>query len=141
MKRNKRLLGIALIGIMLMTGCGKSKINDLPKNAVPITMDTFVNNKDSDDTYGAIKYNGREYIGYGVQGKAIEEHMISECFGYGAEDSNERYYSLVDTDDYIANYYINGEMMQFNFYRATDTIVKEIYTPDYITSLEYDIWE
>lgn len=47
----------------------------------------------------------------------------------------------LDTEDYIANYYVNGEMMQFEFYRAADTIGKEIYIPEYINSLEYEIWK
>lgn len=46
----------------------------------------------------------------------------------------------LDTEDYIANYYVNGEMMQFEFYRAADTIGKK-YMPEYINSLEYEIWK
>ena len=47
----------------------------------------------------------------------------------------------LDTEDYIANYYVNGEMMQFCFYRAADTIGKGIYTSDYINDLECEIWK
>ncbi len=91
--------------------------------------------------HALITYNDRGYILYSVQGARIKETMISKCFGYGAKDSNERYYALVDINDYIASYYISGEMMQFDFYRAVDTIGKEIYTPPYIKSLAYDIWQ
>ena len=37
----------------------------------------------------------------------------------------------LDAEDYIANYYVSDEMMQFEFYRAADTIGKEIYTRVY----------
>lgn len=141
MKNFKSLYRIALVGMVLMTGCSNDKINDLPKNAVPIEYIIFVDQNVPDSEYALIKHNGREYISYGIQGDTIKESIILECFGYGATDDNERYYSLVDTDDYIASYYLNGEMMQFDFYRAVDTIGKEIYTPNYIENLEYDIWK
>ncbi|WP_054742639.1 hypothetical protein [Cellulosilyticum ruminicola] len=141
MKNLKGLLGIALLGIVLINGCGNSKINRLPHNAVSIEKSIFVNKNDFSDEYASVIYNGREYVFYGVQSKSMKENVIRECFGYDAKDKNVRYYSLIDTEDYIADYCVNGEMMQFGFYRAVDTIGKTIYTPAYISGLEYEIWK
>ena len=141
MKIKKQVMEMILLGTMFMTGCGASKIEDLPEEAVPIEVGTFSKSIASQTEYVSIQYNNREYVPYGMQKGRIEEEMIKECFGHDVQDTNGRYYSLADTDDYIASYNIYAEMDQFSFYRAVDTMGKEIYTPDYVDSLGYDIWE
>lgn len=39
------------------------------------------------------------------------------------------------------NYYVNGMMEQPDFYRAIDTVGVDVHTPNYIESLDYDIWK
>jgi len=46
----------------------------------------------------------------------------------------------VHNDDYIVSR-DNGWMSQPMFYRAVDTKGKDVYTPDYIDSLDYEYWK
>lgn len=43
--------------------------------------------------------------------------MIGECIAYEEDDDNQRYYEVIGTEDFIADYYVNGEMEQINFMR------------------------
>lgn len=132
---------LLLVCILLLGGCGKSVIYDLPDGVQEIETCDYTNPDDPEDGYRAIIYEGRTYVFYGTQGKTIKDSMIEKCIGYTDGDTNSRVYTLVGTDDYIADYYVNGEMEQFHFSRAVDTIGKEIETPDYITGLDYDLWK
>ena len=125
----------------MFTGCRTGKIYRLPDNISELKTGTYINPDDKEDSYLTIIYNGREYAAYGVQGKTIKDSMIDKCIGYIDGDTNSRVYSLVDTKDYIADYYVNGVMEQVGFLRAIDTIGKSVDTPDYIDDLEYDIWK
>jgi hypothetical protein len=42
--------------------------------------------------------------------------------------------------DFIASYYVDGEMEQFDFWRSVDTIGQEIEVPDFMDDLGYEIW-
>ena len=131
---------MTLASALLLAGCGNS-VYDLPEGAPAIETRTYVNEKDTEDTYVAIMYDGREYVFYGTIGRRMHTKEIAACVGYTGGDTNERIFALSDTDDYIMQKYMNGMMEQPGFYRAVDTLGKEIYTPDYIDSLDYELWE
>lgn len=138
----KRLFAVLLlICVLMLGGCGKSVIYDMPDGVQEIETCDYKNPDDPEDGYCAIEYNGRIYAPYGTQGKTIKDSMIEKCIGYTDGDTNCRVYTLSGTDDYIADYYVNGEMEQFHFSRAVDTVGKEIETPDYIISLDYELWK
>lgn len=67
--------------------------------------------------------------------------MIGECIAYDSKDDTDRFYRVVGTEDYIAEYLVGAVMEQFAFLRAQDTMGKYIDTPDFIAPLGYDIWE
>ena len=142
----KRLLLGAVIGlaVFMMCGCGNGINYELPDEPIKFRTQTFVSPVDKNDTYSAIKYNDRLYIPYGTISRSLKVEDVGECLGYivqdGVEDKNARIYKLAETGDYIVEIYINGEMDQPVFYRAEDTIGKNIDTPSYIDSLNYDIW-
>jgi hypothetical protein len=49
-------------------------------------------------------------------------------------------YEVNGNNDFIASYYVDSEMEQFNFLRSVATIGKEIDVPDFIDDLGYKIW-
>ena len=135
----------ALLGAMLiLTGCGNGINYDLPDDPIKFETQRYVSPKDNDDGYQIIEYGGRLYIPYGTISRSLKVEDVGECLGYivqdGVEDKNARIYKLAETGDYIVEIYINGEMDQPVFYRAEDTIGKDLHDPDYIESLDYDIW-
>ena len=135
-----------LISCILLGGCSAiSPINyDITNNSKVITLDDYdiyVNPNDSEDIYEVVTIDNRDYILYGTQGKIITGDMIGECIAYDSRDNAERFYKVVGTNDYIAEYYAAGEMAQFGFLRAKDTMGKDIDTPDFIDDLDYDIWK
>lgn len=132
---------ILLLSILVLGGCGKGIIYDTPKDFKQIETCDYTSPTDPDDGYIAVIYNDRLYVPYGTQGKTIKGKMIKSCVGYTGDDTNARVYTLNDTDDFIAEYYINGEMMQFMFLRAADTLGEDIKVPDYIDSLDCDLWK
>ena len=139
MKRIITLLTAALLIASMLCACAPEP---LPEDAAEFTMIEYVNPDDPEDGYaGVIVYNGREYVLYGVQGKTVRLDKLGECIGYCDGDTNARVYSINETSDYLAEFYVNGMMEQVTFLRALDTAGEEIYTPDYIDSLGYELWE
>ena len=135
-----------LISCILLGGCSAiSSVNqDITDNSKAITIDdnhVYVNPNDPEDGYQVVTVNNRDYILFGTQGKTITGDMIGECIAYDSEDNARRYYRVVGTDDYIAEYYVVGVMEQFVFLRAIDTMDKDIDTPNFIDDLDYDIWK
>lgn len=135
----------ALLGTMfLLTGCGNGINYDLPDDPVKFETQSYVSPKDKDDGYQIIEYSGRRFIPYGTIHRSLKGGDVGDCLGYivqdGVEDKNARIYQLTETDNYLTEIFINGEMQQPIFYRAEDTIGKNIDTPDYILSLDYDLW-
>ena len=124
----------------LLAGCGDGAYA-LPADAPRLEQATYVNENDKEDTYNAIIYDGREYVCYGTIGKHFRDKEVEACVGYTGSDTNERVCTLRATNDYIMQTYINGIMDQPMFYRAADTLGKEIYTPGFIESLDYELWQ
>ncbi|WP_303787894.1 hypothetical protein [Ruminococcus flavefaciens] len=141
-------LGVLLISAtLMMCGCqrGSYGINyELPDEPIKFSTQTFVSPVDKNDTYSAIKYNDRLYIPYGTLDKTLKGDDVGACLGYivqdGVEDKGARIYLLTATDDYLAEIFINAGMQQPIFFRAEDTIGKNIDTPSYIHSLNYGVW-
>ncbi len=137
----KKTYCIPALCCLLLTGCGSSKLYDKPEDFPELQTGTYVNPNDPEDTYKTVLYGDREYVFYGTQGKTVRDSMIAACAGYLGGDTDDRVYTLTDTEDYIAEYYVSGIMEQVGFFRASDTIGQNIDTPDYIDSFDYDIWK
>lgn len=143
-------LGVLLISAtLMMCGCqrGSYGINyELPDEPIKFSTQTFVSPVDKNDTYSAIKYNDRLYIPYGTLDKTLKGDDVGECLGYivqdGVADKNTRVYVLTADKDvnYLAEINTEGFMDQPIFFRAEDTIGKNIDTPSYIHSLNYCVW-
>ncbi len=132
---------------MFLSGCGKKIDCDLPSDPVAFNMSQFVNPADKEDTYLSIEFNGRTYVPYGTVEKSINGDDVGKCLGYTVQDGQKmedsRLFLLNDDPDtnYLVEIDIYGEMSQPIFYRAADTAGKDVFTPDFIGSLDYDYWK
>ncbi len=140
----KTMIGFVLFGCMLLCGCG-SKVNwDIADNAIEIgdtNKNEYVSPYDKEDAYIYVEINGVMYLPYGVQGERITGDMIGACIAYEVDDDNQRYFKVNGSDEFIADYYVGGEMEQVRFLRKADTIGKDIEIPDFIDDLGYEIWK
>ena len=125
---------------LLLAGCGEG-VYALPEDAPRIEQSTYVNEKDKDDTYQSLNVGGREYVFYGGAKESVKDADVRACAGYTDDEKKERVYSLAGTGDYIMLRYINGWMDEPAFYRAEDTIGKDIYTPPFIRCFEFKLWD
>jgi hypothetical protein len=140
----KKVLIGGLIGVcVILGGCGNLVNYDIADDAIAISdrnENTYLNPNDSEDSYSYVEIDGVKYIPYGTQGKTITNKEVGACIAYSETDSNDRFYEVNGNHDFIANYYVNGEMEQFDFWRSVDTIGKEIDVPDFVDDLGYEIW-
>lgn len=132
---------------LILAGCGSHKIDySLPDNPIVFNMRTFVNPVDSDDTYLSIEYNGRTYIPFGTLDGIVPESEMGDCLGYVVQDGikmeDVRIFLLTADPDanYLGQFETEGVMNQPDFFRAIDTVGKDITTPAYIDDLEYKFW-
>jgi hypothetical protein len=143
-QRLKNILIGGVIGVsVILSGCGNSVNYDIPDDAIAISDEnenTYVNPNDSDDSYGYVEIDGVIYLPYGTQGKTITGKEVGSCIAYSGTDSNNRFYKVNGNNDFIASYYVGGEMEQFDFWRSVDTIGEEIDIPDFIDDMGYEIW-
>lgn len=144
MKKEKRfaVLIASSLTALFLCGCGISW--DITENSEKIAdpnMNEFVNPDNPEDRYVYVETGGRRYLLFGIQNKTLNDKQIGECIAYSEKDSNLRYYDVIGYDDFIAGFYVNGEMEQVHFLRDTETIGKDIVIPDFIDEFEYDIWK
>jgi hypothetical protein len=143
------LLKIACIagviaGCVMMGGCANWAYDAIPDDAVAISdrnETTWGDPNDSEASYSCVEIEGVQYLPYGTQGKTLTSQDIGACIAYSEADSNERFYEVKGTKDFIANYYVGGEMEQLDFWRRADTIGQEIAVPDFIEDLGYALWK
>lgn len=137
------ILLICLLGINLF----KVKYPELNDNAIIFNMGEYIDENDDYNSYVSIEYKGRTYIPYGTLKSSIKTKDINECIGYIIQDEdnkNSRVYTLTEDENnnYLMLYDIETDLMnQPDFYRAIDTKDKEISTPSYIKSLDYNSWK
>lgn len=131
----------AILFASLFSGCSLfnayAGIPGLPDNATSYEM----YEADSVDMM-LIDVGGRTYAPYGTLKGRFKDDYVRDCLGYVDDDKNTRVYSLSEDpyDDYIVMINTKGVMEQPQFWRAFDTYDEDIFTPEYIDSLEYEEW-
>ena len=135
---------------ILLPGCSNNVFPPLPDDVPAIPFgESIYSDEEKDDGYLTIEYNGRVYAPYGTISRSVRAKDVDECIGYlyreeFKDDRSIRLYTLVrDTKrDYIMEKTDGFVLMdQPIFWRAVDTRGKDIYTPDFIYSLDYDLWK
>ncbi len=136
-----RITGIILLCTFIFAGC-RMKGYDSGSWALPSNSVSYDKRDGNETDMMYITVGDRSYMPYGTAGKRINEDMIRECLGYTDGDRNARIYTLSNDpyDNYLMLYNVSGIMEQPDFWRASDTMGKSVFTPDFINSLGYDAW-
>ena len=136
------ILAAVTSAALMLTGCGDG-VYALPEGAPHIEQTTYVNKNDPEDKYIGLMYGGREYVLYGHLNGKFSDSEVRACVGYADDDDDrhERVCTIKDTDDYIMLRYVGIFKDEPAFYRAEDTLGKDIYTPGYIGCNEPQLWE
>ena len=132
----------ALTVSFLFSGCSAimdlgAKAPDMQPNAQSFKM------YDSDQMNSMlIDVNGRTYAPYGVVKNFMSKSSLRECIGYVDDDKNCRIYTLNEDpfDNYLIQKSVNGFMDPDMFWRDISTIEEDVFTPEYIESLNYEEW-
>ena len=146
MKNNNTIVALAILLILILAGCGSRIDYSLPADPIEFNTGTFVNPADPDDDYISIEYNGRTYITYGTINGIVPKDEMGDCLGYIVQDGvkmeTSRIFLLAGVPDanYLGRFETEGVMSQPDFFRAIDTVGKDITTPAYIDDLGYDFW-
>ena len=143
----KRLLSLLLAAALLLAlaGCGTPINYELPEEPTEFRTAEFVNPDDPEDGCLAIEYNGRTYVPYGTG--SVGGKDVGPCLGYIVQDgevrNGDRIFPLTTDPDgnYLAELTYQGFMDQPIFYRAVDTRGRDIDTPRFIDSLDYEFWK
>lgn len=144
------LILLTITAALAAAGCANRSFPPLPDNAPAICYgESIYSDEDMEDGYITIEYNGRVYAPYGTVARSVRSKDVYECVGYlyredYEDDRSIRLYTLIRDPD--RNYIMDKSdgfviMEQPIFWRALDTRGKDIYTPDFIQSLDYALWE
>ena len=90
-----------------------------------------------------MKSGERDYIFYSGQTGSIDESVLVTCFARSSDDPGEFFYTLKDTEDYIAScrFDVDNTVEVFCILRAADTAGMDIYTPPYIPVSYIEPWK
>lgn len=132
----------AIVLTGMFSGCARilshfGKELALPDNA----QEFFYEERDSINMV-FMEVNGRTYAPYGSLRGTMRNDSIRECLGYVDGDKNTRVYTLYEDpyDNYILVKNVNGIMDEDRFWRDFSTYGEDIFTPEYIKSMEYEEW-
>ena len=134
---------ICCIMSLFISWCGTNY--PLSENPTEFNTLEFINPVDEEDAYISIEYGWRIYVPYGSS--RITKKDIDKCIWYIVQDwviMNDTMVCLLSEDidnNYLAEIDTIGFMSQPIFLRAIDTAWKDIFTPKYIESLDYEFWK
>ena len=143
--RKKAIFLFTILTTLIISWCGKDL--KLVDNPIEFNTSTFINPSNEEDTYSAIEYKGKTYIFYWTLEWTMKNSEISECIWYIVQDwvkIEDTLVCLLNQDmqnNYLAEIDTVGFMSQPVFLRAIDTAWKDIPTPKFIDSLDYEFWQ
>ena len=134
---------ICCIMYLFISCCGTDY--SLSENPIEFSTSEFVNPANEKDAYLSVEYEWRIYIPYGSS--RITKKDVDKCVWYIVQDwvkIDDTVVCLLSEDienDYLVEIDTVGFMSQPIFLRAIDTVWKDIFTPKYIESLDYEFWK
>lgn len=139
-----KLTAIVLCGAILLSGCSRIKNPGARDNNFDLPDNPAVFTEVFDENMSAMSVTvyGRTYTDFGDLKDNKSEYHLRDCLGYVENSEATRIYTLSDDpyDNYIVIKNINSLTGFTRFYRANDTINRDIYTPPYIASLGFECW-
>ncbi len=110
--------------------------------ALPDNAQEFVTVEHDSSSLESMEVNGRTYEPYGELRGMMHNDSIRECLGYVDGDRQTRVYTLYEDpyDNYILVRDVNSNSHNYVYWRDMSTYGEDIFTPEYICSLEYEDW-
>ena len=139
-----RTIAIVLGAAIIFTGCKPQKNMGNKNNNfdLPANPEIFKYVYDDSCSEMSVDFNGRHYVDYGYISDEYKDYSIRECLGHLEDYENRRVYTLAEDpyDNYILVKNIYSYSGDTRFFRATDTMRQDIYTPVYIEPLGFECW-
>ena len=146
-KMRKLFLSVLIIGILLLSSCGRIDYPEPEDNAIAFKMGSFEDTEHDNALFGTIEYNNRIYIGYSTVNNSYKRIKPDKCIGYIIQDEDStdvRVYTLSDDAEhnFLMEYDNTVKLMnQPFFYRAIDPKGQNIEIPESMDDLGYEFWE
>ena len=153
MKKLKIAAALAAVTVLL-AGCGSQPTQSqskydftMPDPPAQFVVKTVDDAEDSTMKYAAIEFDGKIYVKYGTLQSDLDASEVGSCLGYLVQDGNEikeiGVFTL--TSDPDRNYLVTldnaGVMENPSFFRNSETVGKDISTPSFIVSENYNYWK
>ncbi len=143
---NKKLKAAVVAGVIavagMFSGCARILDRFSKELALPDNAQEFMYEERDSINMVFMEVNGRTYAPYGSLRGTMRNDSIRECLGYVDGDKNTRVYTLYEDpyDNYILVKNVNGIMDEDTYWRDFSTYGEDIFTPEYIKSMEYEEW-
>ncbi len=135
---------LILCSTILISGCQPHKNMGSKNNNfdLPVNPEIFKTVYDSDYKEMTIEVYGRTYVDYGSISDEYKDYSIRDCLGHIEDHESRRVYTLAEDpyDNYILVKNLNSYSGDTRFFRATDTMRQDIFTPQYIEPLGFECW-
>ena len=139
-----KITTLIICGVILLSGCIRIKKPGAKDNIFNLPANPIVFSEDLDENMNAmsVTVNGRTYTDFGDLEDEKAQYHIKDCLGYLEHYENRRVYTLTDdpAENYIVIKNINSLTGDTRFFRANDTLHKDIFTPEYISPLGFECW-
>lgn len=140
--RKTLLLLLAVLSAALCSGCAAAYKPHLPEPHASFAMRNWQSRTAKEDNCLSFIYDGRRYLYYSELSRALTENDVGRCLGCVSQDGAEREDELILTlsgdseHNYLVVWYdAPGSMPPPHaVYRAEDTRLREIRTPECVAS-------
>jgi len=149
-----KIAAVLASAAVFFAGCGsqssqpQSKYDfTMPDPPTEFVTTTIVDSEDDTMKYAAIEFNGKTYVKYGTLNCDLDTSEVGSCLGYLVQDGHQLkeigIFTL--TSDPDMNYLVTldslGVMEHPSFFRNAETVGKDVSTPSFIVSENYNYWK
>ncbi len=141
------ILLVLLLTAGLLSGCGGSIDTHLPQEPYEFVMGDFVNPDDASDEYSSVTYLNRVYIPFGTLNGKLKDEDVGSCLGYlvlgGTAVEQVLFFPLSEDEnnDFLACLEQKSYKKETVFYRAVDTVGKDLKIPKVIRPSSDKFWQ
>lgn len=146
-----RIAVAAVMTALTLTACGngtESKFDfTMPDTPTEFVTTVIADSEDETTKYAAIEFDGKTYVSYGTLDGEIEQSDVGARLGYLVQDGQklEEIGIFPLTADPEQNYLLSmdekGIMESKTIFRNSETVGKDIETPSFIKSSDYNYWK
>ena len=146
-----RIAAAAAAVALLLTACGSSAASEfdftMPDSPTEFVTTIVTDSEDSATQYPAIEFDGKTYVAYGTLDGDIQKSDVGSRLGYLVQDGQKLeeigiFTLAADPDqNYLLSMDEKGIMENKTFFRNSETVGKDVLTPSFIKSSDYNYWK